>query len=48
MTYVDLVSRGTIDEYIVKALRKKIDLSAKTLGEEARQWLELTPRRSDG
>jgi SNF2 family DNA or RNA helicase len=48
VTYVDLVSRATIDEYIVKSLRKKIDLSAKTLGEEARQWLELTPRRNDG
>jgi len=48
VTYVDLVSRRTIDEYIVKSLRKKIDISAKTLGEEARQWLELSPRRSDG
>ena len=47
VTYVDLVTRSTIDEYIVKSLRKKIDISAKTLGEEARKWLELTPRRND-
>ena len=29
--------------YIVKTLQNKIDLSAKTLGEEARLWLELDP-----
>ena len=43
VTYVDFVSKGTVDEHIVKTLRAKIDLSAKTLGEEARQWLELSP-----
>jgi len=47
VTYVDFVSKGTVDEHIVKTLRSKIDLSAKTLGEEARQWLELSPRRGD-
>jgi len=47
VTYVDFVSKGTVDEHIVKTLRSKIDLSAKTLGEEARQWLELSPRRAD-
>lgn len=46
VTYVDLVTKGTVDVHIVKSLRNKIDLSAKTLGEEARQWLELDPRRS--
>ena len=45
VTYVDLVSKGTVDEHIVRSLRAKIDLSAKTLGEEARQWLELSPRK---
>jgi len=44
VTYVDLVTRGSIDEYIVRSLRAKIDLSAKTLGEEVRQWLEVSPR----
>tara|TARA_R100001510_G_scaffold48347_1_gene46076 strand:- start:568 stop:1482 length:915 start_codon:yes stop_codon:yes gene_type:complete len=45
VTYVDLMTKGTVDVHIVKSLRNKIDLSAKTLGEEARQWLELDPRR---
>jgi SNF2 family DNA or RNA helicase len=45
VTYVDFVSKGTVDEHIVKTLRAKIDLSAKTLGEEARQWLELSPKK---
>jgi len=44
VTYVDLVTRNSIDEHIVKSLRAKIDLSAKTLGEEARKWLQVSPR----
>lgn len=47
VTYVDLVSKGSVDVHIVKTLQNKIELSAKTLGEEVRQWLELDPRRSD-
>jgi SNF2 family DNA or RNA helicase len=42
--YVDLISKGTVDQHIVKTLRNKIELSAKTLGEEVRQWLEVSPR----
>ena len=41
---VDLISEGTLDEEIVKSLRNKINLSAKVLGEEARQWLNLKPK----
>ena len=37
--YVDLVSRGTVDEKILAALRGKINLAQQVLGEEARQWL---------
>ena len=44
VTYVDLISESTIDEKIVTALRKKIEISAKTLGEEAQEWLQLVPR----
>lgn len=44
--YIDLISPGTIDERIVQALRKKIDLGAKVLGEEAREWLRLDPRKA--
>jgi SNF2 family DNA or RNA helicase len=43
VTYIDLISEGTIDEKIVDALRNKIDIGAKVLGEEAREWLTLTP-----
>ena len=46
VTYVDLVSKGTVDVHIVKSLRGKIDLSAQTLGEQARQWLELDPQKN--
>jgi SNF2 family DNA or RNA helicase len=45
VTYIDLITPGTIDEHIVKALRNKIDLGAKTLGEEAMKWLELKPKK---
>jgi len=45
VTYVDLITERTIDEHIVKALRAKIDISAKVLGEEVKQWLTLTPKK---
>jgi SNF2 family DNA or RNA helicase len=44
VTYIDLIAEGTIDEKIVKALRDKIDIGARVLGEEAREWLKLTPK----
>lgn len=39
VTYIDLVSPQTIDEKILKALRGKIDLAGKVLGEDTRDWL---------
>ena len=36
---IDLIIRGTVDEMIISALKGKIKLSAKTLGEEAKKWL---------
>jgi SNF2 family DNA or RNA helicase len=45
VTYVDLISEGTLDEKIVESLRNKINIGAKVLGEEAREWLTLTPRK---
>jgi SNF2 family DNA or RNA helicase len=39
VTYIDLVSPRTIDEKILKALRGKINLAGKVLGEEVRDWL---------
>jgi len=44
VTYIDLISEGTIDERIVAALRDKIDIGAAVLGEEAREWLSLKPK----
>ena len=44
VTYIDLISEDTIDEKIVSSLKDKISLGAKVLGEEARQWLSLTPK----
>jgi SNF2 family DNA or RNA helicase len=45
VTYVDLISEGTIDEKIVAALQAKIEIGAQVLGEEARTWLNLKPSR---
>ena len=36
---IDLITKGTVDEMIIAALKGKIKLSAKTLGEEAKKWL---------
>jgi SNF2 family DNA or RNA helicase len=38
-TYIDLVCRDTIDEKVISILKDKIKLSAKILGEKAREWL---------
>jgi SNF2 family DNA or RNA helicase len=43
VTYIDLICEDTVDEKIVDSLRNKINIGAKVLGEEARQWLTLTP-----
>jgi len=37
---IDLITRGTVDEMIIAALKNKIKLSAKTLGEQAKKWLQ--------
>lgn len=42
VTYVDLITPNTIDQKIVEALRDKIELGAKVLGEKAREWLRLS------
>ena len=39
VTYIDLISEGTVDEFIVKNLRGKINLATKVLGEEFKKWL---------
>ena len=40
VTYIDLITENTIDEFIVSALDKKLKLSAETLGEEVKKWLK--------
>ena len=45
VTYVDLLCKGTIDEYIVKSLKAKINLASASLNEEVRKWLDLSPKK---
>jgi len=39
VTYVDLVTAGTVDEKIIGALRSKINLSTQITGDNYREWL---------
>ena len=39
--YVDLVTPGTVDINIAKALQQKINLAGVTLGEEVKKWLQV-------
>jgi SNF2 family DNA or RNA helicase len=37
---IDLIVKDSIDEMIISSLKNKITLSAKTLGEQAKKWLQ--------
>jgi len=39
MTYVDIIAEGTVDEKIVDALRKKINIASQVMGEELKNWI---------
>ena len=39
MTYVDIIAEDTVDERIVKALRKKINIATQVMGEELKAWI---------
>ena len=39
VTYVDIMAEETVDEKIVKALRKKINIASEVLGEDLRDWI---------
>jgi SNF2 family DNA or RNA helicase len=39
VTYIDLIAEDTIDEKIVEALRKKINIASEVLGEELKDWI---------
>jgi len=38
-TYIDILAEDTIDERIVKALRKKINIATQIMGEELKDWI---------
>jgi len=39
MTYIDILAEDTIDEKIVKALRKKVNIATEVMGEELKAWI---------
>jgi len=39
VTYVDIIAEDTVDEKIVKALRKKVNIASKIMGEELKDWI---------
>jgi SNF2 family DNA or RNA helicase len=39
MTYIDIMSEDTVDERIVKALRKKINIATQIMGEKLKAWI---------
>ena len=39
MTYIDILAEDTIDEKIVKALRKKVNIATQVMGEELKAWI---------
>ena len=39
MTYVDILCEDTVDERIVKALRKKINIATEIMGEKLKDWI---------
>ena len=39
VTYVDINAEDTVDEKIVKSLRKKINIASEVLGEDLRSWI---------
>jgi SNF2 family DNA or RNA helicase len=39
VTYIDIIAEDTVDEKIVKSLRKKINIASEVLGEELKDWI---------
>jgi len=39
VTYIDLIAEDTVDEKIVEALRKKINIASEVLGEDLKEWI---------
>jgi len=39
VTYIDILAEDTVDQKIVKALRKKINIASQVMGEELKSWI---------
>jgi len=39
MTYIDIIAEETIDEKIVEALRRKVNIATEIMGEELKDWI---------
>ena len=39
MTYIDIMAEKTVDERIVKALRKKVNIATQIMGEKLKAWI---------
>ena len=39
MTYIDILAEDTVDEKIVKSLRKKVNIATQVMGEELKAWI---------
>jgi SNF2 family DNA or RNA helicase len=39
MTYIDIICEDTVDDRIVKALKKKVDIASQIMGEELKDWI---------
>ena len=39
MTYIDIMCEDTVDQKIVKSLRKKVDIATQIMGEELKDWI---------
>ena len=39
MTYIDIICEDTVDEKIVKALRKKMDIANQITGDDLKDWI---------
>jgi len=39
VTYIDIIAEDTVDDKIVKSLRKKINIASEVLGEDLRKWI---------
>ena len=39
VTYIDIIAEDTVDNKIVKSLRKKVNIASKVMGEELKSWI---------